>query len=524
MYDYVVVGAGSAGCVIAARLSEDPDVKVCLIEAGPADSAQNIHVPAAFSKLFRTEFDWDYSSHDDPALDGRRIYLPRGRVFGGSSSINAMIYVRGNRIDYDGWGQPGWSYDEVLPYFIRSEDNERGASPYHGVGGPMSVSDSRSNNPSSAAFVEAAVEAGYAANDDFNGPVQDGFGFFQVTQRDGKRCSTSVAYLHPAMGRPNLTVESGLQVHKVLIENGRAVGITGYQNGQPVTIRAEREVVVSGGAYNSPQLLMLSGIGPAWLLQAFGIPVVLDQPAVGQNLQDHPLIPLNYLHSQPVSLLAAAAPENIELFMAEGRGPMTSNGPEAGGLVRTDPSLPGPDAEFLAAPVMFLESGLGLPTQHALSCGPAMLTPASRGSVTLASEDPTAKPRIEHNYLSEPADLDAAVAAMRIAMEIAGQKAMRPYAESLHRAPASESDQDLRAYARRYAHSIFHAAGSCAMGSVVDAELKVYGVEGLRVADTSIMPTVGRGNPNASAIMIGEKAADLVKGVTAPAPVAAAVA
>lgn len=526
MYDYVVVGAGSAGCVIAARLTEDPDVTVCLIEAGPTDNAPNIHTPAAFSRLFRTRFDWDYASHDEPALSGRRVYLPRGRVLGGSSSINAMVYVRGTGADYDGWGLPGWRYRDLLPYFLRSEDNERGGSEFHGVGGPLAVSDSRSNNPSSAAFVSAAVEAGYGHNDDFNGPEREGFGFFQVTQRDGRRCSAATAFLHPVLDRPNLTVRTDLTVHRILIEDGRATGVTGERYGRDVTVRADREVIVSGGAYNSPQLLMLSGVGPAALLSALGIPVLVDQPAVGQNLQDHVLVPLNYLHSQPVSLLVSAAPENVDLFMRSGRGPLTSNGPEAGGFIRTRTDLPGPDVEFFAAPIMFVDSGLAPPTAHALSCGPVLLTPRSRGAVTLASDDPTAKPRIEHNYLSDPADLETAVAAVRIGMEIAGQPAMRPYAEELHRAPDSDSTADLTAYARRYAHSIFHPVGTCALGSVVDPELRVLGVDGLRVADASVLPTVGRGNPNASAIMVGEKAADLIAGgharPAAPAPSLAA--
>ncbi|MBL6278337.1 GMC family oxidoreductase N-terminal domain-containing protein [Micromonospora fiedleri] len=525
MYDYVVVGAGSAGCIIAARLTEDPDVTVCLIEAGPEDSAPNIKVPAAFSKLFRTEYDWDYSTHDEPALAGRRVYLPRGRGLGGSSSINAMVYVRGNRIDYDGWGQPGWSYDELMPYFLRSEDNERGASPYHGVGGPLRISDGRSRNVSCGAFVEAATEAGYAANDDFNGPQQEGFGFFQVTQRDGRRWSTADAFLRPALDRPNLVVETNLQVHRVLISDGRATGVTGRRHGAEVTIEAGREVILAAGAYNSPHLLMHSGIGPADLLRALGIEVVLDQPEVGQNLQDHLLIPLNYVHSQPVSLLVSGAPENVQLFMEQGQGPLCSNGPEAGGFVRTRADLPGPDVEFFAAPIMFVDSGLAPPTAHALSCGPVLLNPASRGAVTLASDDPTAKPRIQHNYLTDPADVQTAVAAVRIGMEIARQPAMRPYAESLDRAPASESDRDLADYARRYAHSIFHAAGSCALGRVVDPELRVLGIDGLRVADASVLPTVTRGNPHASVIMVGEKAADLIRGgATVPVPATAAAA
>ncbi|MEC3975177.1 GMC family oxidoreductase [Amycolatopsis sp. H20-H5] len=517
MYDYVIVGAGSAGCALAARLTENPDVKVCLVEAGPADTAQNIHIPATFSRLFRTRYDWDYDSAEEPSLNGRRLYLPRGRVLGGTSSMNAMLYVRGIRSDFDGWGQPGWGFDEVLPYFKRSEDNERGESEYHATGGPLSVSDGRAKNPSSLAFVEAAQEAGYGLNDDFNGPTLDGFGSFQLTQRDGKRCSTAVAFLHPVLSRPNLTLESNLQVHRVLIENGRAIGVIGHRLEEELTIRAEREVVLCGGTYNSPQLLMLSGVGPAGLLSALDIPVLVDQQLVGQNLSDHALVPLIYRHSQPISMLAAAEPQNVALFMEQGRGPLTSNGPEAGGYARTRDSLAEPDAAFLAAPVMFTEGGLGIPTAHALSCGPMLLTLRSRGSVLLASDDPTAKPRIQTNFLSTEEDLETAVSAVRIGLEIGRKNAMSTYAEEWINAPESESDADLRDYARRYVHSIWHPAGTCAMGTVVDENLRVNGVEGLRVADVSVMPQVGHGNPNANAIMIGEKAADLLTGAEPPA-------
>ena len=510
MYDYVIVGAGSAGCVLAARLSEDPDVHVCLIEAGTADVAENIHMPSAFPKLFRTRFDWDYDTAEEPDLNGRRLYLPRGRVLGGTSSMNAMLYIRSTPADYDSWEQPGWRHAELLPYFKRSEDNERGESEYHGVGGPLTVSDGRSRNPSTAAFTEAAAQAGYQATSDFNGPSLDGFGAFQLTQRDGRRCSTSTGFLRPAMSRLNLTVKTGFQVHRVILENGRAVGVTGMHLDTGFTIRAEREVIISAGAYNSPQLLMLSGIGPAGPLAGLGIPVVADLP-VGRNLQDHVHVPLNCVHTQPVSLITAATLENLELFRRYGQGPLTSNGPETGGFVRTSDGLAGPDAAYFAGPAMFTESGLGIPTAHAVSCGPTLVSPGSRGSLTLMSDDPTAKPRILNNFLSDEADVRAAIAAVRVALDIVRQPAMARYAESIHEFPDRASDADLRGYVRQRAHSMFHPAGTCAMGAVVGADLTVYGVTGLRVADCSVMPIVGRGGPNASAIMIGEKAADLMR-------------
>ncbi|MCC8243207.1 GMC family oxidoreductase [Saccharothrix luteola] len=522
MYDYVIVGAGSAGCVLAARLTEDPEVTVCLVEAGPADASPNIHVPAAFGKLFRTHLDWDYDTHDERFLDRRRIYLPRGRVLGGTSSINTQIYIRGNRIDYDGWRQPGWSFDELLPYFKRSEDNERGESEYHGSGGPLRVSEGRAKNPMSTAFVQAAAQAGWPLNADFNGAEQDGFGFFQLTQRDGKRVSSATAFLHPAAHRPNLTVETNLQAHRILIENGRARGVVGRRLDEEITLRAEREVIVSGGTYNSPQLLMLSGIGPAAALGALGIPVVVDQPEVGQNLQDHTLVPLIYPHEHPISMLAAGLPANVEQFTTEGRGPLTSNGPEAGGFARSRGGLPAPDLELLAAPVMFVDNGLGVPTDHALTFGPSLLTPQSRGSVTLASDDPTAKPRIVHDYFAERSDLDAVVAGLRIALDIARQQALAPYTGSPFLPPASDSDADLRDYVRRFAHSVYHPTSTCALGEVVDADLRVLGVDGLRVVDASVMPRVVRGNTNAPTIAIAEKAADLIRGtVTASGRLAA---
>lgn len=522
MYDYVIVGGGSAGCVLAARLSEDPDVRVCLIEAGPADTSPNIQVPVAAAKLFRTQLDWDYDSHNEPYCEQRRIYLPRGRVLGGTSSINGMIYVRGNRLDYDSWRQPGWNYDELLPYFLRAEDNERGACGYHGVGGPLAVGENRSRNPMSDAFIAAAIEAGHPANDDFNGPDQDGFGYYQVTQRDGTRCSSAVAYLHPALARPNLAVETGVQVHRVILRAGRATGVTGWRADGEFTVSAEREIILAAGAYNSPQLLMLSGIGPADLLTALGIPVVVDQPFVGQNLQDHPQFWLVYGHRQPVSLLIAGQERYQRQFAQQRSGPLSSNGPEAGGFIRSRPDLAAPDLQFVSLPVMFADGGLGLASQHAISFGAFVLQPRSRGSVTLAGDDPTAKPRITHNYYADEADLQAATAGVRAALAIAGQRALALYTEQPISVPASDCDTDIREFLRRNTQSSYHAAGSCAMGLVTDAQLRVLGIEGLRIADASAMPRLISGNTNAPTIAIAEKAADLIRGMAALPPAAAA--
>ncbi|MEU0404510.1 GMC family oxidoreductase N-terminal domain-containing protein, partial [Streptomyces sp. NPDC006197] len=376
MYDYVIVGAGSAGCVLAARLSEDPDVRVALIEAGGPDTAQEIHVPAAFPQLFKSALDWDLDSDPEPGIGGRRAYLPRGKVFGGCSSINAMIYIRGSRADYDGWaaaGATGWSYDEVLPYFKRAEDNECGEDAFHGTGGPLTVSDGRSGHPLSSAFVQAAQQAGYKANDDFNGEDQFGVGRYQVTQRGGLRCSAAVAYLHPALGRPNLTVLSSAHARRVVVEDGRATGVEVERGGEVEVVRAEREVILSAGAYESPKLLMLSGIGPAADLAAFGIEVVRDLP-VGQGLQDHYMAMLNF-RTDAESLISAASPENAALLQSEGRGPLSSNIGEAGGFFRSRPELDAPDVQFHAAPVLFHQEGLGAATEHGFSFGPCVLAP-----------------------------------------------------------------------------------------------------------------------------------------------------
>ncbi|MDI1463600.1 GMC family oxidoreductase N-terminal domain-containing protein [Catellatospora sp. KI3] len=525
MYDYVIVGAGTAGSVLAARLSEDPGITVCVVEAGPVDDAQNIHIPAAFGTLFRSRVDWDYDSHEEPMLHRRRIYLPRGKTLGGSSSINAGLYLRGNPADFDLWGQPGWTFDELLPYFKRSEDNERGESKYHGVGGPMSVSDGRSNNVMGTAFVDAALEAGHSFNADFNdGANQDGFGPFQMMQRDGRRWSSADAYLRPALSRPNVTLETNLQIHRIVIENGRAVGVTGYRLDEQITLRANREVILSSGSYNTPFLLMHSGIGPAKVLSDVDIPVLLDHPDVGQNLKDQPIVPMVYPHDVPVSTLIGHEPQYVKEFLEHGTGPLTSNGPESGGYLRTRSGLDAPDVVFYNGPLMFADSGLGLPTGHGITFGPVVLMAESTGDVSLDSDDPTTKPKIVHNYFTNEDDLRSAVGGVQAGMEIARQKSLRPYTGTMLRGPASDSDKDVLEYVRLHAHSIFHATSTCMIGKVVDAELRVKGIDGLRVVDASIMPRTGRGAPNATVLAIGEKAADLILGRPAPRPLVAAAA
>jgi choline dehydrogenase len=521
MYDYVIVGAGSAGCVLAARLSEDPDVKVCLLEAGPADSADLIHIPAAFSALFRSRFDWDHSTIDEPQLNGRRIYLPRGRMLGGSSSINAMVYIRGNRADYDEWrdayGCEGWGFDDLLPYFKRSEDNERGEDAFHGAGGPLPVCDGRSNNEMSHAFVDAAVAYGLPANDDFNGPEQDGAGFYQCTQRDGFRGSAAAAYLRPAMDRPNLTVETHAQALRILFDGDRAIGVEALRLDDVFNVMAGQEVIVAGGAYNSPHLLQLSGIGRPEELELLQIPVVADVPGVGLNLSDHINAGAVFTASKEVSLLGALNDDNLALLQSEGRGPLTSNVAEAGGFLRTTEGLAAPDIQLHFAPAIFEAGGLSPAQAHGLSLGACLLKPASRGQVAVASPDPTAKPLIIHNYLAEPEDLATLVRGVRAVMEIMATEPVAGYVAGPYNAPESLDDAALVAQIRKQSQTLYHPVGSCSMGTgdtaVVDTALRVRGTEGLRVVDASVMPTVPRGNTNAPTIALAERAADLIKGV-----------
>jgi choline dehydrogenase len=516
MTNYVIVGAGSAGCVLAARLTEDPAVHVTLVEAGGPDSAPEIHIPLAWVLIRKNQYDWDYTSQPEPGLDGRFVYLPRGKTLGGSSSINAMIYIRGNRADYDGWaaaGAKGWSYNEVLPYFRKAESNERGEDQFHGKLGPLSVSDPRTRHPLTDAFLQAAVEAGHSANPDFNGASQDGVGFYQLTQRKGMRCSTAVAYLHPATGRPNLKVLTGALVTRILFDGNRAIGVEALRNEQHEEIRADTEVILAAGAYNSPQLLLLSGIGPATDLSALQIAVRHDLP-VGIGLQDHPLVMMSW-YTDTQSLFTPPTAEDAALWQNEGRGPLSSNGGETGAFFRTLPHLQAPDVQFLTAAVMFHEQALSPPTAHAVSFGCCVLKPKSRGKLSLRSADPTAKPCIVHNYFVEREDRQSMIDGLRIGLDIAAQPAMRAHIKAPYLVPKSSAEADVWKFVQRNAQTTYHPTSTCAIGPVVDSHLRVHGVEGLRVVDASVMPSVVRGNTNAATIMIAERAADLIRGVVA---------
>lgn len=512
MYDYVIVGAGSAGCVLAARLSEDPDTSVLLLEAGPPDVKENIHVPLGYLQLARTDVDWDYCTAPEANCDGRRIPLPRGKVLGGSSSVNAMVYIRGNRADYDGWGAPGWGWDDLFPYFLKAEDNERGASEWHGAGGPLPVSDQRSGGTIPPAFVEAGVEAGLARNEDFNGAEQDGVGMYQVTQRGGMRASAAVAYLHPAMERPNLTVLPYMQANRVLFEGARAVGVEAVQLGQAQELRAEREVILCGGTYNSPQLLMLSGVGPAEHLAMREVELVLDQPAVGENLSDHAAVFNVWTTPRPESLLLALEPAALEEFTATQTGPFASNLAESGGFARVEAGAPAPDVQFHFAAVHIVDEGMGDPQAHGVWASPCLLTPRSRGSVRLGSNDPSAKPIVRNNFYDAEEDMERMVAAVGLMEEICAQPALQPYCAEPFTVPSGSSEAEVHAHIARTTFPIYHPVGTCAIGSVVDPELTVTGLEGLRVVDASVMPTVPRGNTNAPVIALAERAADLIKG------------
>jgi choline dehydrogenase-like flavoprotein len=423
-----------------------------------------------------------------------------------------MIYLRGSPADYDEWAEAGcedWAYDDVLPYFKRSEDNERGADAYHGVGGPLAVSDSRSMHPLIDAMLEAAVQAGHELNPDLNGERQDGVGRFQLTQRDGWRCSAADAFLHPAMGRPNLEVRSGAFVRRIVFEDRRAVGVELVRNGTVETVRAEREVILSAGSYQSPVLLMLSGIGPAEELAPFGISVLENLP-VGHNLQDHCMAQLNYVTDEE-SLFGTFTPENIALLEEHGRGPLSSNIPEAGGFFRTRADLPAPDIEFHFAPSMFYDEGLTAPHDSGYCFGPVVVKPASRGRVMLRTGLPDSKPRVLCNFLTTEEDKRSMIEGIRIALEIAAQPALKAVERAPFSVPASDSDDDILAWARRAGQAVYHPTSTCAMGAVVDSELRVYGTEGLRVVDASVMPAITRANTHAPTVMIAEKAADLIR-------------
>ncbi|MFI9835409.1 GMC family oxidoreductase [Nonomuraea sp. NPDC051941] len=508
-YDYVIVGAGSAGCVLANRLSADPGVTVALVEAGGQDDKLEIRMPAGFAKLFKTDYDWNYTTAKQGEMSGRELYWPRGRVIGGSSSLNAQMWVRGCERDYDQWGVSGWSYSEVLPYFTRAEhrvgSNEGGV---YGTSGPLYISELRSPNVTTAAFLKACEELGLTRLKELNGPSNEGYSPTPVTQNRGRRWSSADAYLRPAKGRPNLHVITGATVDRVVFEGRRAIGIEHSGGAQ---VRAKGEVILSAGAIGSPYLLMRSGVGAPDELRDAGVTVVHELPEVGKNLQDHLSSGVYVECKQPVTLTKAESISNLLRYIVLRSGMLTTNVGEAVAFIRTSAEEPAPDIELIFAPGPFVDHGLTPPTGHGLTVGVVLLQPESRGRVGLNGRDVV----IDPGYLSAEADVKRLVAGLKTAKQVFATAAMKPWAGG-PMAPywAPESDEELARWVRERGETLYHPVGTCRMGtddaSVVDPSLRVRGVEGLRVVDVSVMPTLNRGHTHAPAIMIGEKAADLI--------------
>jgi choline dehydrogenase len=523
-HDYVIVGAGSAGCALAGRLSEDPRRSVALIEAGGRDRNLWLHIPVGYYRTgWRPEFSWNFQTEPEPRLGGRRIMWPRGRVLGGSSAINGLVYMRGQPEDFDAWrqlGNVGWDWRSLLPLFRRSEDQERGADALHGVGGPLGVSNLTLRHEICEAYLRAAVECGIPHNPDFNGPTQEGVGYYQLTNRNGWRCSAATAYLRPARGRANLRVMTGLQVDRVLFEGARAIGIIGRIGERQVRMLARREVILCAGALNSPHLLQLSGVGPAALLSQHGIAVVRDLPGVGENLQDHFQIKTVFKCTRTITFnddyksLWRRAKIAAE-YVFKRTGPMTIGAGQIGIFARTQPGAATPDVQFHMMPFSSDDPTKGMHDFPGFTASICQLRPESRGQVALRSPDPRAHPRIVANYLATETDRRVVLDGLRLARRIGRAPALAPYVASEYLpGDQCQSDDELMAHTARWGSTIFHPAGTCKMGqdetSVVDARLRVRGVERLRVADASIMPTLISGNTNAACIVIGEKLADLI--------------
>jgi choline dehydrogenase-like flavoprotein len=506
---------------VAGRLSEDPGVRVLLIEAGGAGKPMNVKVPAAFATQFRTDLDWDYHTQPEPHLNNRSIYHPRAKYLGGCSGMNAMMYIRGSRHDYDGWakaGATGWSYDEVLPLFKKSECNARGESEYHGAAGPLYIEDLRSPNPLTETLIEAMTETGLPRNDDVNGAEQVGVGFSQVTQRRGMRWTTADGFVTPALKRANFTLFTDTHVHRLRIETGRAVGVEVVRAGRQEFHLADREVVVSAGAFNTPQLLMLSGIGPADHLAQHGIRVVVDNPHVGSHMMDHPFYAANFETTARGTLAKAQSPVQLARYLVARRGLLTSNIGEAVAFFRTRSGEAAPDVEMFGAPAFFWDNGFATHDKPAYAIALSLVGSSSRGQVRLRSADPTAKPALTFRYFSDQAELDSMVAGIERARDVANSPAVRGLTtRELHPGGQAVGRAAIEAEIRRNVTHTYHPSCSARIGTestgVVDARLCVHGVAGLRVADASVFPTIPHGNTHAPTVLVGEKAAEMIRAV-----------